>query len=62
MPPTESWPRTPWPRSSPVTFYGGFQHITYMNPSIDLAPGFDDIGGYVLGAVNNTAYAKGDKS
>jgi predicted porin len=45
----------------PVTVYGGFQHITYMNPSIDLAPGFDDIGGYVLGAVNNTAYAKGDK-
>ena len=45
----------------PVTLYGGFQHITYMNPSIPLAPGFDDIGGYVLGAVNNTAYAKGDK-
>jgi predicted porin len=45
----------------PVTVYGGFQHITYMNPSIKLAPGFDDIGGYVLGAVNNTAYAKDDK-
>jgi predicted porin len=45
----------------PVTVYGGFQHITYMNPSIHLAPGFDDIGGYVLGAVNNTAYEKGDK-
>lgn len=46
---------------APVTVYGGFQHITYMNPSIALAPGFDDIGGYVLGAVNNTAYAKADK-
>jgi predicted porin len=45
----------------PLTVYGGYQHITYMNPSIDLAPGFDDIGGYVLGAVSNTAYAKGDK-
>jgi predicted porin len=45
----------------PVTVYGGFQHITYMNPSIDLAPGFDDIGGYTLGAVNNTAYMKDDK-
>jgi predicted porin len=45
----------------PVTVYGGFQHITYMNPSIALTPGFDDIGGYVLGAVNNKAYAKGDK-
>ncbi len=45
----------------PVTVYGGFQHITYMNPSIPLVAGFDDIGGYVLGAVNNTAYAKADK-
>jgi predicted porin len=45
----------------PVTVYGGFQHITYMNPSIPLTVGFDDIGGYVLGAVNNTAYAKADK-
>jgi predicted porin len=45
----------------PVTVYGGFQHITYMNPSIPLAPGFDDIGGYVLGAVNNAAYKKADK-
>jgi predicted porin len=45
----------------PVTAYGGFQHITYMNPSIPLVPGFDDIGGYTLGAVNNTAYEKGDK-
>ena len=45
----------------PVTVYGGFQHITYMNPSIPLTVGFDDIGGYTLGAVNNTAYAKQDK-
>ncbi|HEX4153656.1 MAG TPA: porin [Steroidobacteraceae bacterium] len=45
----------------PVTVYGGYQHITYMNPSIPLAPGFDDIGGYVLGAVSNTTYAKADK-
>jgi len=45
----------------PVTVYGGYQHITYMNPSIPLAAGFDDIGGYVLGAVNDKAYAKGDK-
>jgi predicted porin len=45
----------------PVTVYGGFQHIAYMNPSIKLIAGFDDIGGYTLGAVNNTAYEKGDK-
>jgi predicted porin len=47
--------------AAPVTLYGAFQHITYMNPSIPLAVGFDDIGGYKLGAVNNTAYAKADK-
>lgn len=46
---------------APVTLYGGYQHITYMNPSIALAPGFDDIGGYVLAAVSNTAYADADK-
>src|SRR3984957_2463150 len=45
----------------PVTVYGGFQHIAYMNPSIPLVAGFDDIGGYKLGAVSNTAYAKADK-
>src|SRR6202167_2860896 len=45
----------------PVTVYGGFQHITYMKPSIPLVAGFDDIGEYVLGAVSNTAYTKADK-
>ncbi len=45
----------------PLTIFGGYQHITYMNPSIPLTVGFDDIGGYVLGAVSNTAYAKADK-
>ena len=45
----------------PVTLYGGWQHITYMNPSIPLVAGFDDIGGYKLGAVSNTAYKDADK-
>jgi predicted porin len=45
----------------PLTAYGGYEHITYMNPSIPLTVGFDDLNGYVLGAVNNTAYAKADK-
>jgi predicted porin len=40
----------------PVTLYGGFQHIVYMKPSIPLVAGFDDIGGYTLGAVSNTTY------
>jgi len=45
----------------PATFYGAYEHITYMNPSINLAPGFDDIGGYTLAYVSNTAYAAADK-
>lgn len=45
----------------PMTLYGGWQHITYMNPSIPLVAGFDDIGGYKLGAVSNTAYKDADK-
>jgi predicted porin len=45
----------------PVTLYGGFQHIAYMKPSIPLAVGFDDIGGYTLGAVSNTTYNAADK-
>jgi predicted porin len=45
----------------PVTVFGGYQHITYMKPSIPLAPGFDDIGGYTLGAVSNTTYNAADK-
>jgi predicted porin len=45
----------------PVTVFGGYQHITYEKPSIPLAVGFDDIGGYTLGAVSNTTYTAADK-
>lgn len=45
----------------PATFYGAYEHITYMNPSIALPAGFDDIGGYTLAVVSNTAYAAADK-
>ena len=45
----------------PVTACGGYQHITYMKPSIPLTVGFDDIGGYTLGAVSNTTYNAADK-
>jgi predicted porin len=45
----------------PVTVFGGYQHITYMKPSIALAAGFDDIGGYTLGAVSDTTYNAADK-
>ena len=47
--------------AGPLTYYAGYEHITFENPSIDLAPGFNDIGGYVLAYVNNTTYEKHDK-
>jgi predicted porin len=37
-------------------FYGAYEHITFANPSNPLAVGFDDIGGYKLAVVNNTAF------
>jgi predicted porin len=45
----------------PASFFGVYEHITYMNPSIKLDPGFNDIGGYTLAYVSNTTYAKADK-
>ncbi len=44
----------------PVTLYGGFQKISFMNPSIPLAVGFD-LDGFKLGSVSNTSFAKADK-
>ncbi|HWW20295.1 MAG TPA: porin [Steroidobacteraceae bacterium] len=40
----------------PVKVYAGYEHIQFGNPKNPLAIGFDDIGGYKLGAVNNTAF------
>lgn len=36
--------------------YGAYEHIQYSNPSSRLEAGFDDIGGYKLAFVNNTAF------
>jgi predicted porin len=41
--------------------YVGYEHVTYSDPSIPLPVGYNDIGGYVLAFVNNTAYLKADK-
>jgi predicted porin len=41
--------------------YVGYEHITFSDPSIPLPVGYNDIGGYVLAFVNNTAYLKADK-
>ncbi|HMD73145.1 MAG TPA: porin [Steroidobacteraceae bacterium] len=37
--------------------FAGYDHIQYANPSTPLAAGYIDIGGYVLAAVSNAAYA-----
>jgi predicted porin len=40
----------------PVKVYAGYEHIEFGTPKNPLSIGFDDIGGYKLGAVNNTAF------
>jgi predicted porin len=37
-------------------FFIGYEHVQYANPSTPLAAGFEDIGGYNLAYVSNTAY------
>ncbi|HEX7917018.1 porin [Rudaea sp.] len=37
--------------------FGGYEHITYSNPSNPLAAGFDGLGGYAISVTNNNAYA-----
>ena len=44
------------PRIHTAKIYGGYEHIEFANPKDPLAIGFDDIGGYKLGAVNNAAF------
>ncbi len=38
-------------------FMGGYERITYSNPSNPLAAGFDGLGGYLVSVTNNNAYA-----
>jgi predicted porin len=40
----------------PIKFYAGWERIKYNNPSHPDPVGTIDIGGYILGVVNNTAY------
>jgi len=37
---------------------GGFEHITFSNPSKPLAPGFSGLGGYWISITNNTAFPR----
>ena len=43
-------------RLDPFKFFAGYMHIKYVNPSNPLTAGFNNIGGYVLAFVTNTAY------
>jgi predicted porin len=44
-----------------LTFYGGFEQITYSDPSSPLSAGITTVGGYVEGAINNTPYLYGNR-
>jgi len=41
-----------------IKFYGAYDYIRYANPSSPLPAGTQDIGGYDLSVVSNTAYTK----
>jgi predicted porin len=41
---------------SAFKLFGGYEYVKYVNPATPLSAGFNDIGGYVLAYVNNTAY------
>jgi len=45
-----SWTGGPWKAS------GGYEHITFSNPSLPVAPGFSGLGGYWISFTNNTAF------
>ena len=45
-----------------LTFYAGYHHIRSSDPSDPLSVGDTTIGGYMFGAVNNTAFLYGDKN
>jgi predicted porin len=40
----------------PYKLYAGYEFIRYANPDRPLAAGFEDIGGYTLAFINNSAY------
>jgi predicted porin len=40
----------------PIKLYAGWERIKFNNPSHPVPPGSQDIGGYILGITNNTAY------
>jgi predicted porin len=51
-----TWALMAWYRFDRLKFFAGYEHIKYANPQTPLSAGFINIGGYVLGFVNNTSY------
>jgi predicted porin len=45
-----------------VTFYVGFQHANYSDPSNPVSVGDTVAGGYTIGLINNTAYFYGSQN
>ncbi|HET7062634.1 MAG TPA: porin, partial [Rudaea sp.] len=45
-----SYTNGPWRAS------GGYEHITFSNPDLPVAPGFAGLGGYWISITNNTAF------
>jgi predicted porin len=43
-------------RFEPFKVFAGYEYLKYTNPKTPLAPGFIDIGGYVLAFVIDNAY------
>lgn len=41
----------------PATLHAAYEHIDYADPKTPVAPGVTGLGGYVLGFVNNSAFA-----
>ncbi|MGB8843515.1 MAG: porin [Aliidongia sp.] len=42
----------------PAKIYGGYEHIQFDNPQNPLAAGSEDLGGFILGTVNNAAFTE----
>jgi predicted porin len=42
----------------PFKFFAGYEYLKYANPTRPLSAGYNDIGGYVLAFVTNSAYNK----
>ncbi len=47
--------------SSNLTFYAGYNHVRNSDPSNPVSVGDTTSNGYIVGAVNNTAYRYGDR-